>query len=118
MLPLVDTLPMPWRTIVYALAFLAGLILLERGAGWFVAGVAALAERLHAPQTLFGLLTAGGEWEELVPAHAEGLSGLFSVTAARKSLRFSGPQRNGAILWRWNTVRRRPGGRSEERRVG
>jgi K+-dependent Na+/Ca+ exchanger-like protein len=68
MLPLIETLPAPWRAIAYALAFLGGLALLERGADWFTDASAAIAERLHAPQTLVGLLTAGGEWEELVVA--------------------------------------------------
>ena len=68
MLPVVEALPGPWKAIVYALAFLGGLALLERGADWFTDASAAIAERLHAPQTLVGLLTAGGEWEELVVA--------------------------------------------------
>lgn len=75
MLPLVDSLAAPWNTITYALAFLAGLLLLERGADWFVDAIAALARRLHAPQTLVGLLTAGGEWEELVVVLAAVLGG-------------------------------------------
>lgn len=66
MLPLIDTLPLPWRAVAYILAFLAGLLLLERGADWFTDAIAAIAKRLHAPQTLVGLLTAGAEWEELV----------------------------------------------------
>lgn len=66
MLPLIDSLPAPWNSMAYTLAFLAGLLLLERGADWFVDAIVALARRLHAPQTLVGLLTAGGEWEELV----------------------------------------------------
>lgn len=66
MLPLVDSLAAPWNIIAYALAFLAGLLLLERGADWFIDASAALALRLRVPQTLVGLLTAGGEWEELV----------------------------------------------------
>ena len=66
MLPLVDALPMPWRAILNVLAFLVGVLLLERGADWFVDASAALARRVHTPQTLVGLLTAGGEWEELV----------------------------------------------------
>jgi cation:H+ antiporter len=66
MLPFVDTLALPWRTVGYMLCFLVGLLCLERGADWFVAAVAALAKRLRAPETLVGLLTAGGEWEELV----------------------------------------------------
>lgn len=66
MLPYLDTLVPPWRTVGYLLCFLVGLLCLERGAAWFVAAAAALAKRLHAPETLVGLLTAGGEWEELV----------------------------------------------------
>ena len=66
MLPYLDTLSPPWRTVGYILCFLVGLVCLERGADWFVAAAAALAKRLHAPETLVGLLTAGGEWEELV----------------------------------------------------
>ena len=66
MLPYVDALPDPWRSIAYTLGFLLGLYLLERGADWFVDAAAGLARRLRAPETLVGLLTAGGEWEELV----------------------------------------------------
>ena len=66
MLPYVDALPDPGRSIAYALCFLLGLYLLERGADWFMDAAAGLAKRLRAPETLVGLLTAGGEWEELV----------------------------------------------------
>jgi Ca2+/H+ antiporter len=66
MLPLIDALADPWRPLAYLLCFLGGLALLERGADWFTDAAAALAKRLRAPQTLVGLLTAGGEWEELV----------------------------------------------------
>jgi cation:H+ antiporter len=66
MLPFLDALPMPWRALAYALCFVLGLVLLERGADWFTDGAAALARRLRAPHILVGLLTAGGEWEELV----------------------------------------------------
>ena len=66
MLPYLDTLVSPWRTVGYILCFLVGLVCLERGADWFVAAASSLAKRLHAPETLVGLLTAGGEWEELV----------------------------------------------------
>jgi cation:H+ antiporter len=68
MLPVVDLLPQPWRALAYALCFLLGLALLERGADWFTDAAAALAKRLRAPQIVVGLLTAGGEWEELVVA--------------------------------------------------
>ncbi len=66
MLPVVDLLPPPWRALAYVLCFLLGLALLERGADWFTDAAAALAKRLRAPQIVVGLLTAGGEWEELV----------------------------------------------------
>jgi len=66
MLPFVDALANPWRALLYVLCFLIGLALLEQGADWFTDAAAALAKRLRAPQTLVGLLTAGGEWEELV----------------------------------------------------
>lgn len=66
MLPVVDLLPQPWRALAYVLCLLLGLALLERGADWFTDAAAALAKRLRAPQIVVGLLTAGGEWEELV----------------------------------------------------
>ena len=66
MLPFLDPLALPWRGLAYVLCFLLGLWLLEQGADWFTDATAALAKRLRAPQTLVGLLTAGGEWEELV----------------------------------------------------
>ncbi|HEU5198300.1 MAG TPA: hypothetical protein VFU32_01615 [Ktedonobacterales bacterium] len=66
MLPFLDLLAQPWRGLAYVLCFLLGLWLLEQGADWFTDATAALAKRLRAPQTLVGLLTAGGEWEELV----------------------------------------------------
>ena len=66
MLPYLDLLAQPWRGLAYVLCFLLGLWLLEQGADWFTDATAALAKRLRAPQTLVGLLTAGGEWEELV----------------------------------------------------
>ncbi len=66
MLPFINALPHPWQAVAYVCAFLLGVAFLERGADWFVDATAALARRLHAPQTLVGLLTAGGEWEELV----------------------------------------------------
>ena len=47
-------------------ALVAGLILLEVGADRFTDAVGALAHRLRASEGVVGLLTAGGEWEELV----------------------------------------------------
>lgn len=75
MLPYLDALGSPWRVLAYVLCFLSGLVCLERGADWFIAAAAALAKRLHAPETLIGLLTAGGEWEELVVVLAAALGG-------------------------------------------
>ncbi len=75
MLPFVDLLASPWQALAYLLCFLAGVALLERGADWFTDAAAALATRLRAPQTVVGLLTAGGEWEELVVVLAAVLGG-------------------------------------------
>lgn len=47
-------------------ALLAGLVLLEAGADRFTDAIGALARRLHASENVVGLLTAGGEWEELL----------------------------------------------------
>ena len=44
----------------------AGLFLLEAGADRFTDAIGALARRLHASENVVGLLTAGGEWEELL----------------------------------------------------
>ena len=52
--------------LLAVVAILAGLFLLEAGADRFTAGIGALARRLNAPEHVVGLLTAGGEWEELV----------------------------------------------------
>lgn len=48
------------------LALLAGLVLLEAGADRFTDAIGSLARRLRASENVVGLLTAGGEWEELV----------------------------------------------------
>jgi K+-dependent Na+/Ca+ exchanger-like protein len=54
-------------TLVLALGgLLLGLALLEVGADHVTEAVAAIARRFDAPQHVVGLLTAGGEWEELV----------------------------------------------------
>lgn len=52
--------------VVAAAAVLAGLVVLEAAAERFTGAVAALARRLRASEGTVGLLTAGGEWEELV----------------------------------------------------
>jgi cation:H+ antiporter len=54
-------------SLVLALvAMLAGLFLLEAGADRLTDAIVALAHRLRAPEHVVGLLTAGGEWEELI----------------------------------------------------
>ena len=54
-------------TIALSLAALvAGLFLLEAGADRFTDAIGVLARRLHASENVVGLLTAGGEWEELL----------------------------------------------------
>ena len=53
--------------LVLALAaVLGGLVLLEAGADRLTDAIVALAHRLRAPEHVVGLLTAGGEWEELI----------------------------------------------------
>lgn len=47
-------------------ALIFGLVLLEIGADRFTDAIAALARRWRASEHVVGLLTAGGEWEELV----------------------------------------------------
>jgi len=54
-------------TITIALLALGvGLFLLEAGADRFTDAIGALARRLRASENVVGLLTAGGEWEELI----------------------------------------------------
>ena len=47
-------------------AMLGGLFLLEAGADRLTDAIAALARLFRAPEFVIGLLTAGGEWEELI----------------------------------------------------
>jgi cation:H+ antiporter len=54
---------------------LVGLVVLEVGAEHFTGAIAALARRLRASEGAVGLLTAGGEWEELVVVVLAVLSG-------------------------------------------
>ncbi|KAH8921890.1 hypothetical protein BT69DRAFT_1351296 [Atractiella rhizophila] len=59
--------------------FLAALFLLEFGADKFIHHTAVFARRTGLPETVVGLLTAGGEWEELavvVASLAHGRSSL------------------------------------------
>jgi Ca2+/Na+ antiporter len=52
--------------VLAALAVVVGLVVLEASAERFTGAIGALARRLHASEGTVGLLTAGGEWEELV----------------------------------------------------
>ncbi|MGI8622638.1 MAG: sodium:calcium antiporter [Solirubrobacteraceae bacterium] len=60
---------------------LAGLYVLEEAAEHFTAAVGALARRLRASEGIVGLLTAGGEWEELVVVLIAVLGGHPGVAA-------------------------------------
>jgi hypothetical protein len=52
--------------VVYNIAaFVATLFLLEFGADKFIDHTAIVARRTGIPETIVGLLTAGGEWEEV-----------------------------------------------------
>ncbi|USP78032.1 hypothetical protein yc1106_05306 [Curvularia clavata] len=52
--------------VVYNIAvFISTLFLLEYGADKFVDHAAVVARRTGIPETIVGLITAGGEWEEL-----------------------------------------------------
>jgi cation:H+ antiporter len=65
--------------LLAVLAILVGLFLLEASAVRLTDAVVALARRLRAPEHVVGLLTVGGEWEELVVvmlAMAAGYPGL------------------------------------------
>jgi cation:H+ antiporter len=53
-------------TFQAAAAIVVGLVVLEAGAERFTGAIAAFARRLRAAESTVGLLTAGGEWEELV----------------------------------------------------
>lgn len=52
--------------VLAAAAIVVGLVVLEAGAERFTGAIGALARRLRASEGTVGLLTAGGEWEELV----------------------------------------------------
>lgn len=53
-------------SVLAVAALVVGLIVLEWGAERFTGAIGALARRLRASEGVVGLLTAGGEWEELV----------------------------------------------------
>ena len=52
--------------LLATVAIVGGLIVLEQSAEHFTAAIGSLARRLRASEGTVGLLTAGGEWEELV----------------------------------------------------
>ena len=52
--------------LLAVVALVGGLIVLEWGAERFTGAIGAIARRLRASEGVVGLLTAGGEWEELV----------------------------------------------------
>lgn len=59
---------MDWDAFFFNLgAFIAGLFVLEFGADLFIDNTAIVARRLGVSQTLVALLTAGAEWEEVLP---------------------------------------------------
>lgn len=52
--------------VAYNIAvFIASLFLLESGADRFLDHTAIVARRTRIPESVIGLLTAGGEWEEV-----------------------------------------------------
>ena len=53
-------------SVLAVAALVVGLIVLEWGAERFTGAIGALARHLRASEGVVGLLTAGGEWEELV----------------------------------------------------
>lgn len=61
--------------VVAVAAIVAGVLLLEAGADRLSDATVALARLLHAPEYVIGLLTAGGEWEELLVVVAAMASG-------------------------------------------
>jgi hypothetical protein len=64
-------------------AFIATLFLLEFGADKFIDHTAIVARRTRIPETIIGLLTAGGEWEEVrsQPSVAATASALITLDA-------------------------------------
>lgn len=52
--------------VIYNIAvFISALFLLEYGADKFIDHAAIVARRTGIPETIVGLITAGGEWEEV-----------------------------------------------------
>lgn len=82
-------------------AFLATLFLLEFGADKFIDHTAIVARRTGLSETIIGLLTAGGEWEEVSSHHFTLLKtneGSCRLTSASLLL-LSHLSREAAHLW-------------------
>lgn len=67
--------------ILAVVALLLGLFILEKGADHFTDTLGSLARRLRVSESVAGLLTAGGEWEELVVVLLALLTGHPGVAA-------------------------------------
>ena len=61
--------------VLATVAIVGGLVVLEQSAEHFTTAIGSLARRLRASEGTVGLLTAGGEWEELVVVVLAVLSG-------------------------------------------
>ncbi len=65
--------------LLAVLAVIAGMVLLEVGADKLTDAVQALAMRLRTSEAVVGLLTVGGEWEELVVVVVAALTGHIEI---------------------------------------
>jgi len=65
--------------LLAVLAVIAGMVLLEAGADKLTDAVQALAARLRTSEAVVGLLTVGGEWEELVVVVVAALTGHIEI---------------------------------------
>lgn len=66
-------------TLAYVALFVAGLVLIEKGADLFTDKVGDIVEETGASETVVGLLTVGMEWEELVVAAVAAASGSVGI---------------------------------------
>lgn len=74
-----DLSTLPFAPVLFIIAFLIGLGLLERGADIFTDNVGELVETTGASETMIGLITAGLEWEELIVCLVAALSGSVDI---------------------------------------
>ncbi|ACZ41432.1 sodium/calcium exchanger membrane region [Thermobaculum terrenum ATCC BAA-798] len=65
--------------LLAVLAVIAGMVLLEAGADKLTDAVQSLATRLRSSEAVVGLLTVGGEWEELVVVVVAALTGHIEI---------------------------------------